>query len=38
MRQIVQAAAHDGRDAELMIENAMAALDKTALLANSFAK
>lgn len=38
MRLVVQAVAHDGRDAELVIENAIAALDKAALLASSYTK
>jgi hypothetical protein len=33
MRQVVQATAHEGRDADLIIEKALLALDKAALLA-----
>jgi hypothetical protein len=38
MRLVVQATAHDGRDAEYVIEETMATLDKTALLATLSAK
>jgi hypothetical protein len=38
MRMIVQAVGNDGRDANLVIEHALAALDKTALLLKSLPK